>query len=135
MRDVAWLGASPGRWWPWIRGCAPAMPTVTGWLPSFQQQVGTGRLSVDEFAVRAAAAFAARSLGVLDALTRDLPRRVAGLARRARPAAVEVLMVVVLALLLAGAMLVLAGMGGAGSMGHMMRHMGDMGHMGQMMGP
>jgi hypothetical protein len=39
-----------------------------------RRAVGEGRLTVDEFDERAAAAYAARTLGDLDPLTTDLPR-------------------------------------------------------------
>ncbi len=135
LRGLPWVGSQHGEVVPvdpWVRAGDADRDRVVAFL---QEQVGTGRLSVDEFSERAAVAYASRTFGELDALTGDLLRPMADPPRRARPAAVQVLIVVVLALLLGGAMLALAGMGGLGSMSDMMGHMGHMGHVGPMMGP
>jgi DUF1707 SHOCT-like domain len=42
-------------------------------LAELQQHTSAGRLSMDEFSVRAAAVYRSRTLGELDALTADLP--------------------------------------------------------------
>jgi hypothetical protein len=72
-----------------------------------QREVGTGRLTLDEFAERAAAAYAARTVDELAALTHDLPRGVPTGRREQRFARVPALLGA--ALLLAVALLALAG--------------------------
>ena len=85
-----------------------------------QEQVGAGRLTLEEFSDRAATAYRARGLGELDALTRDLPiAPPAPSPATSRRLLVPVL--AVLAVLIVGALLALAGPAGA-----MMTHMGGM---------
>lgn len=72
-----------------------------------RREVGTGRLTLDEFSERAAAAYAARTVGGLADLTRDLPRGMPDSARYLRHARAPVLLTV--ALLLAVAFLAFAG--------------------------
>lgn len=80
-----------------------------------RREVGTGRLTVDEFSERAAAAYAARTVGGLADLTRDLPRGVPDSARYLRHARAPVLLTV--ALLLAVAFLAFAGVPAMAAMG------------------
>ncbi|SEP53330.1 DUF1707 SHOCT-like domain-containing protein [Amycolatopsis saalfeldensis] len=88
-------------------------------------QVGEGRLTLEEFSERSAAAYAARTVGELVTLTRDLPVLVSP-----SPAPTPVsrwlvpLAVVLAVLFLAGALLALAGPATAGGMGQMMAQMG-----------
>lgn len=43
-------------------------------VAALQREVGTGRLTVNEFSERAEVAYRARTVGELDDVTRDLPR-------------------------------------------------------------
>lgn len=88
-----------------------------------QEQVGTGRLTLDEFSERAAVAYRARTLGDLDALTRDLPTP------PPRPTSHRSLVpvLVVMAVLLAtGLLAAFAGPATAGAMNEMMTQAGGM---------
>jgi hypothetical protein len=101
------------------------------------QQVGEGRLTLDEYSERAAAVYQARTMGELDALTGDLPTVVSPSATTAHRSLVPMLVVAVLALLaLAGTLLALAGPATASTMGQMTAStMGQiMAHMGRMCG-
>jgi hypothetical protein len=89
-----------------------------------REQVGTGRLSLEEFSERTADAYQARTVGELAALTRDLP--VPAPAAAVRHVPVPVLAVV--AALVAFAAFLLAGVTAADSMGPMMDHMSSMHH-------
>ena len=51
------------------------------------EQVGAGRLTLDEFSQRSASAYQSRTVGELHALTRDLPRPAPGRPRRPSPRA------------------------------------------------
>jgi hypothetical protein len=83
-----------------------------------QQQVGAGRLTLEEFSDRAAGVYRARTLGELDALTRDLP--VAMPEQSLVPSRrVLVPVLAVLALLVVGALLAFVGPAGA-----MLAHVG-----------
>jgi hypothetical protein len=97
------------------------------------QQVGEGRLTLDECSERVDAAYQARTMGELEALTGDLPTVVSPSARTAHRSLVPMLVVAVLALIaLAGILLALSGLatapatGHAPAMGHMTSHMGRM---------
>jgi hypothetical protein len=90
--------------------------TVAG----LQHEVGTGRLTLDEFAERTAAAYASRTVAELVALTRDLPRGTPGRPRHAREDRVRVLLAV--ALLLAVTLLTLAGGPALAAMGELSCH-------------
>jgi hypothetical protein len=84
------------------------------------QQVGEGRLTLDEYSERAAAVYQTRTMGELDALTGDLPTVVSPSATTAHRSLVSMLVVAVLALLaLAGTLLALAGPATAYTMGQM----------------
>lgn len=89
-----------------------------------RQQVGEGRLTLDEFSERAASAYQACTLGDLHTLTGDLPAPAGQLASRPHRALVPVL--VVLAVLLAGTLLALASPATADAMNHMMAQVGRM---------
>ncbi|MEU0465438.1 DUF1707 domain-containing protein [Amycolatopsis sp. NPDC006131] len=93
-------------------------------VATLQQHVGTGRLTLDEFSERAAAAYRARTLGDLATLTRDLPAATPGPATASHRALVPVL--VVLAVLLAGALLAMASPATADAMNEMMAQVGRM---------
>jgi hypothetical protein len=93
-------------------------------VATLQQQVGTGRLTLDEFSERASAAYLARTLGDLAALTRDLPAAPPRPVTASHRALVPVL--VVLAIMLAGALLALAGPATADAMNQMMAQVGRM---------
>lgn len=88
-----------------------------------REQVGTGRLTLDEFSQRSATAYRSRTVSELDLLTRDLPRPApaptATLAT-VHPTLVPVLVLFVLAVLLVGAFVALNSVGMMGSMSHMM---------------
>jgi hypothetical protein len=91
-----------------------------------REQVGTGRLTLEEFSERAACAYRARTVGELAELTRDLP------APPRTPAATAlhppIPAVVLIAAALAIAFLVATGLNAADSMNSMMDHMGSMMH-------
>ena len=89
-----------------------------------REQVGTGRLTLEEFSERTAEAYRARTIGELAALTRDLP----ALATPAAARHVPVPVLAVVAVLVTLAALLLAGVTAADSMGAMMDHMGSMHH-------
>jgi hypothetical protein len=97
-------------------------------VATMQQHVGTGRLTLDEFYERSAAAYRALTLGDLAALTRDLPAAVPEPAdtsdRRALvPVLVGLAVLLVLAVLLTGALLAVAGPATADPMNEMMAQM------------
>jgi hypothetical protein len=54
----------------WIRASDAGRDRV---VEAMRAQVGTGRLTLDEFSERSAEAYRARTVGDLDTLTRDLP--------------------------------------------------------------
>jgi hypothetical protein len=85
-----------------------------------QQEVGTGRLTLDEFAERSSAAYRARLLGELAALTRDLPRAAPTGTPRAPHEPVPTLVAIALMLLMSLTLLALAGPAAAGAMGELM---------------
>jgi len=89
-----------------------------------QEQVGTGRLTLEDFSERAAAAYRARTLGDLAVLTRDLP--VAGGEANGRTKRPRILVValILLALLVGGSLLALSGLAAGNEMSGMMAHMG-----------
>jgi hypothetical protein len=89
-----------------------------------QREVGTGRLTLAEFSERSAAAYQARTVGDLAALTSDLPRTDRVLAPRNRRAGVPVLMT--LALLLGVALLAFAGPVAVTAMAEMTAHLSSM---------
>ena len=93
-------------------------------VSTLHQQVGEGRLTLDEFSERAASAYQARTLGELEALTRDLPVPVSRPSGRTHRSVLPVL--VILAVLLAGTLLALAGPATADAMSHMMAQVGWM---------
>ena len=87
-----------------------------------QRQVGAGRLTLEEFSDRAAAAYRARTLGELAGLTKDLPADppvppVPPVPPAASSRRLLVPVLAVLTLLIVGALLALAGPAGA-MMGH-----------------
>ena len=86
-----------------------------------REQVGAGRLTLEEFSERAADAYRARTVGELAALTRDLPNP-----RRSPLSAAPRLPIVLAAALLALVALVVTGLSAADSMSSMMSHMGSM---------
>ncbi|CRK55254.1 hypothetical protein [Alloactinosynnema sp. L-07] len=92
-----------------------------------RQEVGTGRLTLDEFSDRAAAAYRASTTGQLDVLTRDLPDPAEGRSgAKSRPAypLAPITVAVLLALtLLAGIIVTLYGFNDSDPMGPMMDHM------------
>ena len=73
---------------------------------ALQREVGTGRLTLDEFAERSTEAYEARTLGELSALTRDLPPH-----GRDEPVRAGVPAPLALAVLLAVALLAFAALG------------------------
>lgn len=96
-----------------------------------QTQVGAGRLSLDEFSERSAAAYRACTMRDLDALTEDLPAPASPAAprviHRPHPAFVPTVVAGLAVIVLLGAALtMLIGMRDAGPMGHIMDHMGQM---------
>ncbi|MFJ8814812.1 DUF1707 SHOCT-like domain-containing protein [Amycolatopsis thermoflava] len=94
-------------------------------VSSLREQVGEGRLTLDEFSERAAAAYATRTVGELDALTRDLPVP----APPSMPTASRWLvptMIALAVLLTVGALLAVAGPPTADAMDHMMAQVGRM---------
>lgn len=77
-------------------------------VAELQRQVGSGRLTLDEFSQRAALAYRAKTMGELADLTRDLPaerRTETSGGRRSRIPAVAAIVAAVLSLLLGGAVL------------------------------
>jgi len=91
-------------------------------MAMLHEQVGTGRLTLEEFAQRSATAYQSQTVGELEALTRDLPRPApasTSTLAAVRPTLLPVLVLLVMAVLLAG-MFALNSMGMLGSMGHMM---------------
>jgi hypothetical protein len=90
-----------------------------------REQVGEGRLTLEEFSERSGAAYAARTVGELDVLTRDLPVPASPSAKAAPRWLVP--MAVMLAVLFAvGVLLALAGPATADAMNHMMAQVGRM---------
>ncbi|MBV6761434.1 DUF1707 SHOCT-like domain-containing protein [Rhodococcus opacus] len=55
---------------PWLRASDTDRSRV---VLALEREVGTGRLTLDEYSDRVAAAYGARTLGELAAVTRDLP--------------------------------------------------------------
>ncbi|WP_219418106.1 DUF1707 SHOCT-like domain-containing protein [Pseudonocardia nigra] len=76
-----------------------------------QREVGTGRLTLDEFSERSAIAYHARTLGELAALTRDLPRPIRGGQVHTRRVGVPILSTLALLAVLALAGLATSGVG------------------------
>lgn len=94
-------------------------------VAALRQHVGGGRLSLDEFSERSAAAYRSRTMGELDALTRDLPAPAPqSPAATTRRPLVSVL--VVLAVLLTGVLLAMGYPATADAMGQMMSQAGRM---------
>lgn len=91
-----------------------------------REQVGTGRLTLEEFSQRSATAYQSRTIGELDALTGDLPRPapapVPAPTLAVQPFLLPVLVFAV-ALLLGGTFFALTSLGAADSMHQMMTHM------------
>jgi Domain of unknown function (DUF1707) len=96
-------------------------------VATMREQVGTGRLTLEEFSARSATAYQASTIGELDTLTRDLPRPTPASASApvlgVRSNLVPVLVVIVLVLLLAGTLFAITSLGATDSMGPMMNHM------------
>ncbi|MFI7676333.1 DUF1707 domain-containing protein [Actinophytocola sp. NPDC049390] len=90
-------------------------------VTALQQHVGDGRLTLDEFSERSAAAYRSRTMGELDALTRDLPAPDPSEPATAHRSLVPAL--VVLAVLLLGALLAMGYPATADAMGQMMSRM------------
>ena len=88
-----------------------------------REQVGTGRLTLEEFSQRSASAYQSRTVGELDALTRDLPGLAPAPVLAARPGLLPVLLVLTVALLVGGTVFALISLDAAGSMTQMMNHM------------
>lgn len=91
-----------------------------------REQVGEGRLTLEEFSQRSAAAYQARILGDLDALTRDLPAPAALPAQTGPPRWLVATVIALAVLLAAGALLALAGPATADAMHQMMAQVGRM---------
>lgn len=89
-------------------------------------QVGEGRLTLEEFSERSATAYAARTLGELDALTSDLPAPGSPAEAPAPVSRWWVPLAVVAVLLVVGALLALAGLASAGGIGQMMAQISRM---------
>jgi hypothetical protein len=91
------------------------------------EQVGTGRLTLDEFSQRSGRAYQSSMIGELDALTRDLPTPepapILAVPRLSASALVPVLVIVAVVVLLGCALLLASGVGAADSMSQMMNHM------------
>jgi Domain of unknown function (DUF1707) len=87
------------------------------------EQVGTGRLTLDEFSQRSATAYQSDTIGELDELTRDLPRPAPMPIPATQPSLLPVFLVLTLALLLGGTFFALTSLGTADSMNQMMSHM------------
>ncbi|GAA3845321.1 DUF1707 SHOCT-like domain-containing protein [Amycolatopsis tucumanensis] len=92
-------------------------------VTALQQHVGEGRLTLDEFSERSAAAYRSRTRGELDVLTRDLPTPAPRASTTRRPL---VPVLVVVAVLLLGALLAMGYPATADAMGEMMSQMGRM---------
>lgn len=96
-------------------------------VATLHEQVGTGRLTLDEFAARSASAYQSTTIGELDILTRDLPRPVPAPVRpptfAVPPNLLPVLLVLAVALLVGGAFFAITSLGAADSMNQMMTHM------------
>jgi hypothetical protein len=92
-----------------------------------REQVGTGRLTLEEFSQRSATAYHSRTIGELDALTRDLPRPAPAPVHAPTLAAqtnlLSVLLVLAVALLAGGTFFALTSLGAADSMTQTMNHM------------
>lgn len=92
-----------------------------------REQVGTGRLTLEEFSQRSATAYQSQTVGELDALTRDLPRPapapVMAPTLAAQPSLLPMLLVFAVALLLGGTFFALTSLGAGDSMNQMMTHM------------
>lgn len=92
-----------------------------------REQVGAGRLTLEEFSERSATAYQSRTIGELDTLTRDLPRpapaTVLAPTLAAQPNLLLVLVVFAVALLVGGTFFALSSLGAADSMNQMMSHM------------
>jgi hypothetical protein len=90
-----------------------------------REQVGTGRLTLEEFSERSATAYRSRTIGELDALTRDLPRPAPALAPplAAQSGLLPVLLVLAVALLAGGTFFAFTSLDAADSMTQMMNHM------------
>lgn len=82
---------------------------------ALQREVGTGRLTLDEFAERSAVVYDARTLGELAALTRDLPHPALAGGPSPRHARMPVLLAI--AALLAVTLLAFTGLAALGAMG------------------
>jgi hypothetical protein len=91
------------------------------------EQVGAGRLTLDEFSQRSASAYQSRTVGELHALTRDLPKPVpepvSSPTVAARPNLMPVLLVLALVLLLGGIFFAITSLSAADSMTQMMNNM------------
>jgi hypothetical protein len=87
------------------------------------EQVGAGRLTLDEFSQRSASAYQSRTVGELHALTRDLPRPVPSPTVAARPDLMPVFLVLALVLLLGGMFFAITSLSAPDSMTQMMSHM------------
>lgn len=94
-------------------------------VSQLHEQVGEGRLTLEEFSERSYAAYAARMLGELDALTRDLPPPMTPTAKTA-PRWLVPLVIAVAVLLAAGALSAWAWPATADTMDHMMTQVGRM---------
>jgi hypothetical protein len=90
---------------------------------TLHEQVGTGRLTLDEFSQRSASAYQSRTVGELHALTRDLPEPVLSPTVAKRPDLMPVLLVLALVLLLGGTFFAITSLSAADSMTQMMSHM------------
>lgn len=78
-------------------------------VTALQQEVGSGRLTLEEFSERAATAYGARTVAELDALTRDLPSSTPYPRATTHRALAPLVIVGLLVLLLGGALLALGG--------------------------
>lgn len=91
-----------------------------------QEQVGSGRLTLEEFSERAAAAYRARTFGELDVLTRDLPSAAPGAQRRLPRPRLLLVALLLLGLLIGGSLLALSGPVAGNATSGMMAHPGSM---------
>jgi len=89
-------------------------------VAALRDQVGTGRLSLDEFSDRAALAYRAQTVGELRALTQDLPAGTPAVPHRDW---MPVLVAVVLAVVLGSALLFLLDATATHGMDQMMTRM------------
>lgn len=104
----------------WMRASDADRERVVAQL---QDQVGEGRLTLDEFSERTATAYRARTIGELADLTRDLPAsHEAHPATRRRLMSAPLLAVAVVSLL--ALVLLVGGLSAAHAMGPMMDCMG-----------